>query len=1830
MVRNSSTKDLRVLFSELAADILLSIFACCDISSVVSIGQTCRYLHNLAFHRSVWLVLVQDLKRRAIVDSALELQDLSAVQLINLVKALLTGPKTWSPRESGLASEVARELVLRLENRVPGISHGDTRLLPSGRYVLFKSWQTLECWNVADSRVVWKHGSTLEHASVAAFAADEIEQNSLVVMICERTFDVDPDDRKNFLGIIHVDLIKGTHDVLLFIRTPNTPYDNAFHDPVICGPLAAVNISGSINTHLIFDWKAQSAFIAVGCPGYSSLIALIPGHVVLKVASSDEEEQLHVISNTALPTHPISATGITASVSWDRIPKLSTLDDLDARDDWGKFYQLTVHASPIRDGDYRIWLHNAANSADTNFYGPVWSYQLSLPIYGPPQWRRRPPGRAPGPHEIYYHAVTYSGHMLIYARPRSLIIHANTLFECEVGFELSGQGKSITLCEPLLFQSQVVLAPHVQARNWISTTHNLHFTAYRLTELANSAHASSVRTWYWVGSSALGDLVDRFPQIINIRILQDTWFRVVKIFTTTLGAYQRLVSLYLDGLRIDTEFRATLDSLTRLQELSLLNCEIVARTGALLPLRRFELQVQGPTPSELDELHIVAPDELQSLILDGSSEGARLLSALFIHSLPRLVDLTITLPEDIVFHLLGRVPLLASLIIKNWSIPSSMTVPDKLLETTIPALTAFRGPDTLAGLLVYGRPVVDITLQGFASATDAEILDASAPLTSLEIQPQLRPEFVPELFAVIGSLFPSLRELSVGLSQPPPSSDDDADQDDQGVPDEEEDEDMYQEEAVVDDRMVELYEGSVDAASETFDVDYQNEEPPAAPTVELPGHLYIPSEPACPPVFDEAQMLPSSDPLWTVMAMIYTSRALLPPRLEALHLTQIFVFPLAQQHRAILALERLLPALTQIRVGGHGSWIHTGSVWQRQFYSSLRIISQTYKFLTRGFYKIVWLKVWIALLDDLKRALMLDSSLDLEDLSTDDLVKVMKALLTGPERSRVSSNVATPYFSQQLTKVNPDGPPITFRAGFSTTGTIGSLPTPPTPSGLGGRSVLQIPFGSFDTEIIKNTPQDMDAASATSGPRELLELWAMHERILILSNEDDWRPQCLNVLGELCLAAHHATQAIDVLTQGICAYADAVRDDPEDSIYRGNLAVALRYRFERLGNLSDIDESVLMATQAVEFTPDSDLNKPVHLNSLGNSLLCRFERLADLDDINKSVLVFQQAVTLTPDNDHNKPIQFNGLGSSLLRRFERLRDLDDIDESIMMYKHAVEIAPDGHPNRRAWLNNLGHSLLCRFERLGNLDDINESVSVAQQAVEPTPYNHPLKHAWLNNLGNSLLARFERLEEIDDLDMSVSVCDQAVKLTPDGHPDKPGRFSTLGNTLRARFERLGEISDIHKSVSLFQQAVELTPNGDWNKPGRLNNLGYSFRCRFDRFGDLSDINKSILMFQQAVELTADGHPEQPAWLNNLGTSLCCRFDWLGDLDDINEAVAMSQRAVELTVDGQLEKPVWLTNLGILCFVALELTSDNHPNKAKLATNLGNSLRVCFHHLEELDDINTSVLMFQKAVELAPEDGHPDKPARLTNLGNSLQDRFDELGDLEDINNSVARFYHAVQLTPNDHPNKVVQCNSLGSSLLRRWERLRNPMDLNQLIAQFKFAALSSTGSASFRFQAASSWAETLRFQVASMAVEGQSFHHRSLLHAYSVAINLLPELAWLGLSISDRYYRILKAGNLVRAAAAAAITAGQYLLAVEWLEQGRSIIWAQMFSLRTPVDALREVYPELADKLMALSVELDGAGTRRSPLEDNSVNGTSETFSQPHSDITKMPWHERGS
>ncbi|KAG8784782.1 hypothetical protein FRC12_018295 [Ceratobasidium sp. 428] len=498
----------------------------------------------------------------------------------------------------------------------------------------------------------------------------------------------------------------------------------------------------------------------------------------------------------------------------------------------------------------------------------------------------------------------------------------------------------------------------------------------------------------------------------------------------------------------------------------------------------------------------------------------------------------------------------------------------------------------------------------------------------------------------------------------------------------------------------------------------------------------------------------------------------------------------------------------------------------------------------------------------------------------------------------------------------------------------------------------------------------------------------------------------------------------------------------------------------------------------------------------------------------------------------------------------------------MKFLHqAVLSTPADDPNLTARLNNLGLSYQSRFEYLGDLDDLEKALEYIQQAIQIARDNHPSKPKWLSNLGISYHSRFELLGNSNDLEKSINCKKEALLATHDGDPDKPAYLGNLGISYQTLFEIRGYIKDIDEAISYTGQAIALSDDDHIHRPLWLNNLGSAYRCRFERLGEISDIDQAIKYEEEALLLTPDHQINKPERLNNLGNAYLCRFELLGNLEDIKNAIRYQNSA-------------------------LQLTPDDHPNRPRYLTNLGNSLLRLFHQMENLEHVKQAIKYQEKALALLVQrDNYLEKPALLNSLGLAYMSSFERLGDLTHIDNAIRFQQQAVELIPATHPAVSGWLWNLGNSLVHRYEKTPTSNDIEHAIDCFRRSACLFTGPPSTRLQASRNWAKLC----ASTNI--------SPIEAYKQALDLIPRIVWLGSSINRRYEQLIAdAGSIATEAAAAAIEWGQDCrIALEWLEEGRSVVWNQMMQLRSPFDALSAADSNLAEKLKMVAQELERGG-----------------------------------
>ncbi|KAF8127523.1 CHAT domain-containing protein, partial [Mycena galopus ATCC 62051] len=594
-------------------------------------------------------------------------------------------------------------------------------------------------------------------------------------------------------------------------------------------------------------------------------------------------------------------------------------------------------------------------------------------------------------------------------------------------------------------------------------------------------------------------------------------------------------------------------------------------------------------------------------------------------------------------------------------------------------------------------------------------------------------------------------------------------------------------------------------------------------------------------------------------------------------------------------------------------------------------------------------------------------------------------------------------------------------------------------------------------------------------------------------------------------------------------------------------------RYQRVGDLKDLEAALQASQEAVDLTPSEDPEKPEQLHGLAILLAERCQRLGDLKDLEAALQRKQEAADLTPLGHPDRPGQLKSLAISLREQYRILGDLEYLDSAIQRNQEAVGLTPPGHPDKGEYLQSLAISLTERYRRLGDLKDLEGALQADQEALDLTPSGHPQKPERLQSLAASLTDRYRRLGDLKDLEAALQRNQEAVNLTPPGHPDRAEHLQSLAISLTDRYRRLADLKDLEAALKADQEAVDLTPPGHPDRLERLQDLGISLTDRYRRLRDLKDLEAALQTKQEAVGLTPLGHPEKAERLRGLAISLTDRYQRLGDLKDLEAAVQANEEAVKLTLPGHPDRPGQLQDLAI-------------------------SLTHRYWRLGDLTDHEAALQAYQEAVNLTPP-GHIDRPDQLRGLAVLLTDRYQRLGDLKDLEAALKANEKAVELTPPGHPEKPERLQDLAISLTVRYRILGLQKDLE---------AIHLHCSASFELPSAhpeTSWRQAL--QIASFAKE---FFPSDCIPAFRAAFNLLPEILWLGLSISSRH-DILHGLNIHSAtstATQACIHFSDLVAAVELLEQGLATIFQQMIQLKTDVDALP---PDQAEILLNLSLQL---------------------------------------
>ncbi|RYP48549.1 hypothetical protein DL768_005588 [Monosporascus sp. mg162] len=129
----------------------------------------------------------------------------------------------------------------------------------------------------------------------------------------------------------------------------------------------------------------------------------------------------------------------------------------------------------------------------------------------------------------------------------------------------------------------------------------------------------------------------------------------------------------------------------------------------------------------------------------------------------------------------------------------------------------------------------------------------------------------------------------------------------------------------------------------------------------------------------------------------------------------------------------------------------------------------------------------------------------------------------------------------------------------------------------------------------------------------------------------------------------------------------------------------------------------------------SDEGVVTRLDNLGNQLESRYERTGEITDLEEAIGVAREAVESTPHDHPDQAGRLSNLGTKLGRRYERTGETANLEEAIEVARQAVESTPHDHPSETSFISAKGGAKGL---------DLNIITSIRDVRVQPNAPKHP--------------------------------------------------------------------------------------------------------------------------------------------------------------------------------------------------------------------------------------------------------------------------------------------------------------------------------------------------------------------------------------------------------------------------------------------------------------------------------------------------------------------------
>ncbi|KAK0213656.1 CHAT domain-containing protein [Armillaria fumosa] len=563
-------------------------------------------------------------------------------------------------------------------------------------------------------------------------------------------------------------------------------------------------------------------------------------------------------------------------------------------------------------------------------------------------------------------------------------------------------------------------------------------------------------------------------------------------------------------------------------------------------------------------------------------------------------------------------------------------------------------------------------------------------------------------------------------------------------------------------------------------------------------------------------------------------------------------------------------------------------------------------------------------------------------------------------------------------------------------------------------------------------------------------------------------------------------------------------------------------------------------------------------------------------------LLTRSALSLESPPNPNRPLTLSKLGCALKVQYDVSSDISVLQEAIGHHRECPEHRLEGHEDRLQTLKDLADALRALRIAADDEEAGYEAIALLWDAVltEDAPAN--TRRMYSGQLRYALNEHYPQIssdmhgKQVKALGLMQLGLVAELKSDP---REKAIAEYELALTLNDIADIGADVDDtflpLETSIDIFRRLHTLYMNDPRSFPFEIDLLPVAdaFKKRFELKRGVNDIDFAIDILETVRAAT--GSVNIIASMN-LALCFASKFQVVPSLGLLDRALEIHDSLLELPVDvlDNKDRAIVLHSKGFISMYRfLHLQSRGTVEKALLYDAI--EFHVQVHSLDPLwyNGAYRNMLNLSEALL------HLFRANIICGVNYGLE----EAANVTRAN---------IQQLPPDHAHQHVLSVHLGDIMRHAddWKDFKG----GAVILEYMRTAKSVSAPIVQRIQASEN--------LCTHALVDDDMDDEDAKQAFQMAISLLYQLAFIGWDPESRHRRLNSVATVFACDGAAwALRKGDIGQAVEWLEQGRSILWLQLLQFRQPFDDIvREILPdELVGRAVVIANRMD-----RSEWEDS--------------------------